>query len=346
MSEDDGQLKQSTQLQPASDTPGDKATALSQVEERIAKAHSPQEALFWTQIRGEIVKQNEIIQAGKQRRFIQQIQIWQRIGVSVAALTIGLVFFSLGSTEVGLLVIGVFLYELAPELKQEAFVAEAEKKMLSRPAQFEGFRSISVGLILASVTAGLLVEVGKTETKFGMDLVLITISGMTTIAALSAFNGFLERDRRTIATADDITFNECLASKSILQIPNELNFEQQERTLDSQVSSWFLSFTQLIGTDNSLALAKLRIEIERELRRVADERDIDIFTQPIGILELVEKLVAKEVIPCVWVDALKEIKKNCDRAIHGVEISDDLANSIVRVGGQMLEKLRLLHLEK
>lgn len=115
-------------MQPASDTPANKNTALLQVEERIAKANSPQEALVWTQIRGELIKQNEIIKEGKQKRLIQNVQIWQRISVSVAALTIGLVFFSIGSTEAGLLVIGVFLYELVPDLTKEAFLGGGKGK--------------------------------------------------------------------------------------------------------------------------------------------------------------------------------------------------------------------------
>ncbi|AFY88231.1 MULTISPECIES: hypothetical protein [Chroococcidiopsis] len=120
MSEEEGLEKTSAQLPSASDASAE-PTALSQVEQRIAKANSPQEALFWTQIRGEIIKQNEVIKEGKQGRFIQNIQIWRRIGVSVAALTIGLVLFINGSTEAGLLVLGAFLYELAPDLVKETF---------------------------------------------------------------------------------------------------------------------------------------------------------------------------------------------------------------------------------
>lgn len=129
MSEAEGKLEQiSAQLQPTSDTPVNKTTALLQVEERIAKANSPQEALFWTQIRGELIKQNEIIKEGKQKRLIQNVQIWRRISVSVAALTIGLVFFSIGSIEAGLLVIGVFLYEIVPDLVKEAFLGRGKGK--------------------------------------------------------------------------------------------------------------------------------------------------------------------------------------------------------------------------
>lgn len=123
MSEEEGLEKTS-----ASDTPAARTTALAKIEERIAQANSSQEALFWTQIRGEIIKQNEIIKEGRQRRLIQNVQIWRRICVSIAALTLGLVLFSTGSTEAGLLILGVFLYELAPNLVKEAFLGRGKGK--------------------------------------------------------------------------------------------------------------------------------------------------------------------------------------------------------------------------
>ncbi len=33
----------------------------------------------------------------------------------------------------------------------------------------------------------------------------------------------------------------------------------------------------------------------------------------------------------------------CNQAIHGAEVLDDIAASIVRVGSQLLEQLRLVH---
>jgi hypothetical protein len=128
MSEDKGELAKSSfsELQPASDTPADQVTALSRVEERIAKATSPQEAFLWTQIREEIIKQNEIAKEGDHRRLLQKILVLRRIGLSVAAFTIGVVLFSNGSTEAGLLVLGAFLYELAPDLVKEAFIGRGK----------------------------------------------------------------------------------------------------------------------------------------------------------------------------------------------------------------------------
>ena len=322
MSEDKGQPEKISTELSASDTPANKTTTLSQVEERLSQANSPQEALFWIQIRGELIKQNEIIQEGDRRRFVQQIQLWRRIGVSVAALTIGLVFFSIGSTEAGLLVIGVFLYELAPDLNKETFEAEAKEKMIS--TTHVGFRSIVVGLILASATACLLFVVG-TETTSGIDQVLIIISGMTTIAALSAFERFIESKPRSISSGDDITFNEFLVSKSILEIEvSELNCQHPEQISVTQASPWDLSLNQLVGTDNSLALAKLKIEIERELRRIAYERSIDISTRPIDIIGIAEELVSTKAMPDTFLTAIGIISRASDRAIHGAEISDKL----------------------
>lgn len=214
--------------------------------------------------------------------------------------------------------------------------------MISRPVQTVGFRSLVVGLTLASATACLLVVVGESETTSGIDQVLIIISGMTAIATLSAFERFIDRNPSTISSGDDITFNECLVSKSILEIEaSELNCQHREQNSVAQALPWDLSLNQLVGTDNSLALAKLRIEIERELRRIAYERGIDISTRPIGIMGIAEELVSKEAIPYACLAAIGIISTASNKAMHGVEISDDIANSVIRIGGQMLDKLRL-----
>jgi hypothetical protein len=220
--------------------------------------------------------------------------------------------------------------------------AEAKEKMIIRSIQTVGFRSLVVGLILASATACLLVVVRESETTSGIDQVLIIILGMTAIAALSAFERFIEGDRRAISSSDDINFNEFLVSKSILEIEaNELNCQHSEQNSVAQALPWDLSLNQLVGTDNALALAKLRIEIERELRRIAYERGIDISTRPIGIMGIAEELVSKEAIPDACLTAIAIISKASNKAIHGVEISDDIAHSVIRIGGQMLEKLSL-----
>ncbi|MBD2305966.1 hypothetical protein H6G17_10625 [Chroococcidiopsis sp. FACHB-1243] len=218
--------------------------------------------------------------------------------------------------------------------------------MISKPAQTEGFRSIIAGLILASVTAYLLIVVGKNETISGTDQVLIIISGMTTVAALSAFDRFIERNQKTSSPVDEILFDEVLISKGFIEIAtSESRSAQKDEVSVPQSLPWDLSLNQLVGVDNSLALAQLRIEIERQLRRIAYEHKIDISIRPIGIVGLAQELVYREYIPAAWLEVLREINTVCSRAIHGLEISDEQANSVLRVGGQMLEQLRLVVLK-
>jgi hypothetical protein len=52
--------------------------------------------------------------------------------------------------------------------------------------------------------------------------------------------------------------------------------------------------------------------------------------------------VSKEVFPVTLMEPLEEVAKICNIAIHGGKVADDVAAAVVRVGGQLLEQLRLL----
>ena len=100
----------------------------------------------------------------------------------------------------------------------------------------------------------------------------------------------------------------------------------------------------ILGLDNELALAKVRIELERELRRIAYSRDIDIASRPFGVMGLARELVARHVLPSEWIESLKEVTSACNQAIHGREIPDEVAVLVVRVGSRLLEQLRLVRI--
>lgn len=203
--------------------------------------------------------------------------------------------------------------------------------------------SVFVGVFLASVTALMLGIVDKTDMNSGIDQVLVIISGMTIIAALSAFKRVGEQVPASAYSGMDISFNETWIAQTLskeTQSPNILVNKTYQVYL--QASPWDLSLDRLVGTDNSLALAKLRLEIERELRRIAYQKGIDIGSRPIGVIHLAEELVSKEIIPATWLGGLKEIITVCNQAVHGIEVSDEVAASVVRVGGQLLEQICLL----
>lgn len=208
-------------------------------------------------------------------------------------------------------------------------------------SQATEFRSLIIGVLLASATACLLFITGKTGTLSGIEQALVIIAGMTAVSALSAFEQFTTS--RTASFVTDFSFNEAIFSKSIEAFAEDSTITvEAEEVLRPTPLPWDLSLSQLVGVDNSLALAKLRIDIERELRRIAYGNQIDVGTRPLGVSGLAKELIAKEVLPAAWLETLKEIISVCNRAIHGAEVPDDMAASVVRVGGQLLERLRLV----
>ena len=83
------------------------------------------------------------------------------------------------------------------------------------------------------------------------------------------------------------------------------------------------------------------MELERELRHIAYNNQTDISSRPFGVTGIARELVSREILPAIWLEPLEEITRVCNRAIHGgTEVPDDIAASVVRVGGQLLEQLR------
>ena len=196
--------------------------------------------------------------------------------------------------------------------------------------------SLAVGGFLSLLTAGLLFLVAQDRMTPEVNQVLVLISGMTTVAALTAFQQSTEN--RTSSSFVHISFNEILVSQSLSE-----GLKSTDKTpVDGETVAepWDLSLGQLVGLDNSLALAKLRMELERELRHIAYNNQTDINSRPLGVTRMAQELVSRKILPATWLGPLNEITFVCNQAVHGTEVSDDIAASVVRVGVQLLEQLR------
>ena len=198
--------------------------------------------------------------------------------------------------------------------------------------------SLAVGGFLSLLTAGLLFLVAQDRMTPEVNQVLVLISGMTTIAALTVFQQSVENS--TPPSFVHVSFNEVLVSQSLSE-----GLKSTDKTpVDGETVAepWDLSLGQLVGSDNSLALAKLRIELERELRHIAYNNQTDISSRPLGVTGIAQELVARKILPATWLGTLKEITSVCNQAVHGTEVPDDITASVVRVGGQLLEQLRFV----
>lgn len=200
---------------------------------------------------------------------------------------------------------------------------------------------LSASLTFAGLTAVLLTVVNYTTVQSKIGQVLAVLSGMTAMGAITYFQRYVEQNGR-LHTAD-ISFNEPFLSASISEAFKEIatEFDLKERDRFAR-PTWDLTPGQLVGTDNALALARLRIELEGELRRIALEAGIALSERTLGIANLARELVTAKILPAEFLEPLREVSDVCSRGIHGIEIPDDLAASVTRVGSQLTERLRLL----
>jgi hypothetical protein len=104
---------------------------------------------------------------------------------------------------------------------------------------------------------------------------------------------------------------------------------------------WDLTSASLVGQDNALALAKLRIDIEQALRELMLVRGLEVVTARSSAVKMAE-LLAGDVLPTELVEPIRQVLTVCNQAIHGYDVSDDLADSIVSVGDELLARLRWL----
>lgn len=197
-------------------------------------------------------------------------------------------------------------------------------------------------IFLGLVTVLLLYLVAQERFGFEFAQVLIVVAGMTTFAALTLFLRSVDFrqsvERTTSASPSYVSFNEVVVSQSISEAP--IPYDVVSTDEGSASEPWDLTIQQFIGLDNSLALAKLRIDLERELRRIAHDNETDTYSRLLGVNGMAQELVSRDLLPAIWLGALKEITSVCNRAVHGSEISNDVTVSVARAGGQLLARLR------
>lgn len=152
-----------------------------------------------------------------------------------------------------------------------------------------------------------------------------------------------------------ITFDSLLVVQSLEDARYQLRLSVQPSTSDDvphhrgnheHELDWEPTLGQLVGIDPSLALAKLRLDLERELRRIANETRIDVSLRPISIAQLSRELIERDTLPAAYASAIQEITAVANGAIHGRDVPIDMAVEVISVGGQLVEQLRSLPLRK
>jgi hypothetical protein len=119
---------------------------------------------------------------------------------------------------------------------------------------------------------------------------------------------------------------------------------QQEPTPTSLGASAAVeAVRQLAVSAPVLALAKLRIELERTLRRLHG-RTSQSASSPrnVSLGRIIQDLAAHQALPQDLAASIRNVVAICNRAIHGEEIRSQDALAVAETGGELLEGLEQL----
>lgn len=151
-----------------------------------------------------------------------------------------------------------------------------------------------------------------------------------------------------VAAIKKIKFGEFEAEidpKEIQRIKTEaeknIDFSPQESNKQPVANKTAEAINEIAASDTVLALAKIRIEIEKILQQIAKTSSIETTRLTLGAL--VKKLSTQEIITIGVASALLEVVAICNRAIHGEAISEDSANTIIGLGVELIEDLQWLY---
>ena len=95
---------------------------------------------------------------------------------------------------------------------------------------------------------------------------------------------------------------------------------------------------KLLDSDPVLALAALRIEIEKSLKNIAQRLDFPI-REKTSITKIIVNLERKEILSHEKVLILRQIINMCNKAIHGVAISKGEAKEIIFIAEKFYRTL-------
>ena len=86
----------------------------------------------------------------------------------------------------------------------------------------------------------------------------------------------------------------------------------------------------LFRFDPNLALASLRIDIEKRVKEIASQRDIPIYRKSLGAI--LTKLSNNDIIGSSEYDTLLSVISICNKAVHAEKIDHSAASKILEIG--------------
>jgi hypothetical protein len=230
--------------------------------------------------------------------------------------------------------------------------------MLGKQTGEQAFAS-SGYLVVVTAALALLTAVVLASTRFlpldeGLRVALFIVAGMLIMAVMTALQGLVV----VVSPSPDNEIWNYLAqsglkdykqfplnAKEILPILEDEFAELKSQPIESEVGptpSWGMTTDELLRRDPNLALARLRMDLENELRRVFFDLEPNRDTNYRGSTHLAEELAKRRVLPESVAQILRDVLRVSNQAVHGRELSFQQASTTVQIGDEILAILRRL----
>ena len=193
-------------------------------------------------------------------------------------------------------------------------------------------------IFVAGVVAGLVV-VAFGKAPAALVNIIMFFVGLFGMAAVSTLHRLLDRQTPLV----QITFNEARVRRHLNDLRQDLPSDVLEAEIvEEHQRSWHLRDQDYLGADNTLALAKLRIDLESELRKLAHDVELSDYAARNSLRTLASALAHRKDLPVRYIAVLDDILPTLNTAVHGGQVSTDTAASILRAGRDLLLMIKAL----
>ncbi len=192
--------------------------------------------------------------------------------------------------------------------------------------------------LVALVATGLFFVYRMGLTQDILNVIMLLLGMLAVSAVLIFFQAFDSNQRGPFIV---VHFNEGINNQAL---------ESASKVVDAEVISPTgagkrdqddgFSAASFVGRDNQLALAKLRMDLEKEIQSAAEASGIFQSELPLNPTRLFTHLVEKGVVDASLASVVKEVFSACSKAIHGGEVDNTTTESIVRVGLKLVTAIR------
>jgi len=194
---------------------------------------------------------------------------------------------------------------------------------------------VSIGISLLCIV---LIIIHATFPQFSIDtttlalIVILIFPWLLPYIKTVKLPGGIEITPREVQQLIEVSLRSAIGTIPVMMPPPRPRGPQPSPPTPSQPTR-----RMLFKADPNLALASLRLDIERKLREIATNRQLDVERLPLW--QVLNVLHAKEIMGSSEFKSLKMIITVCNKAVHAEKVDPALALKVLDIGDLALQYL-------